>query len=85
MDKIMVALGIAIVFWCIGDAIVRIIKANKSGGGALEQRVADLESDLAEAEQDLVDARKRIEVLETIVTDDRDDLRRKIDDLARGA
>jgi len=82
MDKIMVALGIAIVFWCIGDAIVRIIKAANAnkGGGAVGQRVTDLEADLAELEQDLLDARKRIEVLETIATDERADLRRKIDD-----
>jgi len=82
MDKIMVALGIALVFWCIGDAIVRIIKAASAnkGGGTVGQRVADLETDLAELEQDLRDARQRIEVLETIVTDEREDLRRKIDD-----
>jgi hypothetical protein len=86
MDKVLLALGIGFVFWCIGDAIVRIIRAGKGsgaggGGKGLTAKVKDLESDLAEVEQDLDDARARIEVLEKIVTDDRHDLRKQIDGL----
>ncbi|MCB1694093.1 MAG: hypothetical protein KDI19_15085 [Pseudomonadales bacterium] len=84
MDKVLVALGVGFVFWCIGDAIVRIIRTSKGSGGGkrLEQKVLDLESDLANVEQDLEDAKERIVVLEKIVTDERRDLRRQIDDLA---
>lgn len=83
MDKVLLALGIGFVFWCIGDAIVRIIRAGKGSGAGkgLTAKVTDLESDLAEVEQDLDDARARIEVLEKIVTDDRHDLRKQIDGL----
>lgn len=83
MDKILVALGIGFVFWCIGDAIVRIIRAGKGSTQSkqLETRIDDLETDLAAVEQDLEEARNRIVVLEKIVTDDRGNLRKKIDDL----
>lgn len=76
MDKVLLALGIGFVFWCIGDAIVRIIRAGKGGTGGtqLKDRIDDLEADLD-------DACKRIEVLEKIVTDGREDLRREIDGL----
>ncbi len=83
MDKVMLALGIGFVFWCIGDAVVRIIRTSKSPGGSrkLIARIETLENDLTGVEQELEDARQRIQVLERIVTDEREDLRRQIDDL----
>ncbi len=81
VDKFFIALAIVVVMWVIGDSIVRIIRASKSPGGKVKERIDELESDLADMEQDLMDARKRIEVLEKIVTDGREDLRRQIDDL----
>jgi hypothetical protein len=82
MDKVLMALAIGAIFWCIGDAIVRIIRASRTGGGKQTlKRIDELEADLAEVEQDLEDAMKRIEVLEQIVTDDKQDLKRQIDDL----
>lgn len=84
MDKVLLALGIGFVLWCIGDAIVRIIRTAKgpSAGKHLSGRIEELESDVADLEQDLEASQKRIEVLEKIVTDGREDLRRQIDDLA---
>ncbi len=82
MDKVLIGLAVAVVLWCIGDAIVRIIKASKSNaGGPLSQKVTDLEADLAAVEQDLDDARERIVVLEKIVNEGNHELRRKIDGL----
>ena len=83
MDKVLVALGIGFVFWCIGDAIVRIIRAGKGSNQSkqLETRIDDLETDLAAVEQDLEEARNRIIVLEKIITDDRGNHRKKSDDL----
>lgn len=83
-DKILILLGVGFILYCIGDAVVRIIRASKnpSSSKRLNDRIEELESDLADVEQDLEHARKRIEVLEAIVTDGREDLRRRIDDLA---
>lgn len=81
MDKILIALGVGFVFWCIGDAVVRIVRASKGGGSKVNTRLEDLESDLAAVEQELEEARERIVVLEKIVTDDRGDLRKQIDGL----
>ena len=84
MDSLLILLGVGFMFWCLGEGIVRIIKAAKgNAGGSITRKVSELETDVASIEQDLEDARKRIEVLETIVTDDRHDLRRQIDDLAQ--
>jgi 5-bromo-4-chloroindolyl phosphate hydrolysis protein len=79
-----VIVGIITVFAIITDGVVKIIKASKSGGGKdANKKFGDLEADLATFEQDLDDARQRIEVLEKIVTDEKYDLGKKIDDLAR--
>lgn len=79
MDKLFVFLGVGFMLWCIAEGIVRIIKASKTGGG---RKVADLEADLAAIEEELADARQRIEVLEAIATDSRQDLKRQIDQLS---
>jgi 5-bromo-4-chloroindolyl phosphate hydrolysis protein len=79
-----VVIGIIAVCSIITNGVVRIIKASKSGGGKdATKKFGDLEADLAAFEQDLEDARQRIEVLEKIVTDEKYDLGKKIDDLAR--
>ncbi len=78
-----VIIGMIAVTAIISRSIVSIIKVSKSGGGKGEsQKLDDLESDLATLEQDLEDARSRIEVLEKIVTDDKYNLGKQIDDLA---
>ncbi len=73
--------GCVIVVAVIGDTIVKIIKASKSGSKH-QGRIDDLEEQLQDVEADLQDARSRIEVLEKIVTDEKYDLKREIDDLA---
>jgi len=79
-----VVIGIIVVCAIVTDGVVKIIKASKSTGGKdANKKFADLEADLANFEQDLDDARQRIEVLEKIVTDEKYDLGKKIDDLAR--
>ena len=76
-------LAIIIVFAVIGDSVVKIVRVSKSGGSkASDKRLDDLESDMASMEQDLEDARERIVVLEKIVTDDKYNLGKQIDDLA---
>ena len=76
-----IAIGAIAVCAIVGDTIVSILK-NSGAGKKFDARVADLEAQTDELEADLADARKRIEVLETIVTDQKYDLGRKIDDLA---
>ncbi len=80
-------IGLIIVVSVVANAVVRIVKASKSGGGsnALAQRIDDLEADVADLEHDLEEALERIVVLEKIVTDSKFDLGRQIDDLASGA
>ena len=79
------AIGVIAVAAITGRTIVAIVKASNSGGKFkprmedLEEQVHDLEQDL---QDDLQDARHRIEVLEKIVTDQKYDLGRQIDDLA---
>ena len=70
----------------ISDGVVKIVKASKGSHGSKEVQasVDGLEEDLAKVEQDLEDARQRIEVLEKIVTDDKRNLGKQIDDLANG-
>ena len=77
-----VFLGIVIVVSIICDSVVKIIKASKSGSKASNQRLEDLEADLAALEAELEDARQRIIVLEKIVTEDKYNLGKQIDDLA---
>lgn len=78
-----VAIGVIAVATIVGKTIVSIIEikgANpdgyfKPGNEGLQQQLHDLKSDLQ-------DARHRIEVLEKIVTNQKFDLAREIDDLA---
>ncbi len=65
----------------ISDAIVKINKTSKSGGKYAE-RVQDLEAEVVDLRTDVDEYRQRIEVLEKIVTDQKYDLGRQIDDLA---
>jgi 5-bromo-4-chloroindolyl phosphate hydrolysis protein len=71
----------------IGDFVVKIVKASnsKQGSKVAVETMKDLEAELAVMEQDLEDARARIEVLEKIVTDDRYQLNKDINDLAQEA
>ncbi len=81
--SIWIVIGLIVVCAVLIDGVVRIIKVSKSGGGKdVNKKFADLEADLSVVEQDLEDARQRIEVLEKIVTDEKYDLGKKIDDLA---
>ncbi|MBQ75631.1 MAG: hypothetical protein CMQ20_11515 [Gammaproteobacteria bacterium] len=66
----------------ITDGVVKIIKASKSGNskeGA--QKIEELEADFESLEADLDDAKNRIEVLEKIVTEEKYNLGKKIDEL----
>lgn len=74
-------LGVVIVVAIISDMVVKIVKASKSGAKN-QGRVNDLEEQVQDMEADLQDARSRIEVLEKIVTDEKYDLKREINDLA---
>lgn len=76
-----VAIGLIAVVSIIGRTIVAIIKASNSGG-KFKPRMEDLEEQVHDLESDFQDARHRIEVLEKIVTDQKYDLGREIDDLA---
>ena len=83
-EKIMAStmwIAIAAIAICgiIGGVISDIVKSGRSKVGTAVQ---DLEDQVQDLEADLVDARKRIEVLEKIVTDGKYDLGRQIDDLA---
>jgi peptidoglycan hydrolase CwlO-like protein len=87
MNSFWVFLTIVVVLSIVGDFVVKIVKASKSKHTSKESAEAlkDLESEVAAMEQDLEDARARIEVLEKIVTDDRYQLNKDINDLAREA
>jgi 5-bromo-4-chloroindolyl phosphate hydrolysis protein len=65
----------------VTDGVVKIIRAAKSGRAG-SQKFTDMETDLDSLEAELNDARQRIEVLEKIVTDEKYDLGKKIDDLS---
>jgi hypothetical protein len=75
------AIGVIAVFAITGRTIIAIIKASNSGG-KFKPRMEDIEEQVHDLESDLQDARHRIEVLEKIVTDQKYDLGREIDDLA---
>ena len=77
-----VAIAVIATFAIITNGVVKIINAAKSSGKAGNQNRIDLEADLESLQADLDDARQRIEVLEKIVTDEKYDLGKKIDDLA---
>lgn len=76
-------LAIIIVVAIVSNAAVKIIKTSRMGDTKeSRQRVKDLEIDVSALEEELEDARHRIAVLEKIVTDNRFDLGKQIDDLA---
>lgn len=78
-----IMIGVIAVSAIVTDGVVKIIRAAKTGGGkAANKMFDDMESDLSILEQGLEDARQRIEVLEKIVTDEKYDLGKRIDDLA---
>ena len=83
MSTFWVFLTIIVGLSVIGDFVVKIVKASKHKRGSKE--LNDLESAIAVMEQDLEDARSRIEVLEKIVTDDKYQLNKDINDLAQEA
>lgn len=78
-----VAIGAIAICAIIGKTLVKIITASNSGG-KFSTRVDDLEEQVNDLADELTDARQRIEVLEKIVTDQKYDLGRQIDDLAAG-
>ncbi|MDA0978267.1 MAG: hypothetical protein O3B72_06910 [Proteobacteria bacterium] len=66
------------------QGVVQIVRVSKSGGGKQGEKIRQLEDEVQDLDQELLDLRKRVEVLESIVTDQKYDLGRKIDDLASG-
>lgn len=73
-----ISITIIVVVSVLASALVKIIR----GDPECPKRFDELETDLATLEQDLLDARERIIVLEKIVTDQKYDLGKQIDDLA---
>lgn len=78
-----VVIGAIAICAIIGKTAVKIVTATNSGG-KFSTRADDLEEQVDDLAHDLIDARERIEVLEKIVTDQKYDLGRQIDDLAAG-
>ncbi|MFP6807374.1 MAG: hypothetical protein VB957_09345 [Pseudomonadales bacterium] len=74
--------GVIAVCYILMKGVVEIIKVAKGSGKVANKKIDEFGTDLASLEQDLEDARQRIEVLEKIVTDEKYDLKKKIDDLA---
>lgn len=74
-------IGVIVVVAILSDMVVKLVKVSKSGAKS-QGRVRDLEEQVQDMEADLQDARSRIEVLEKIVTDEKYDLKREINDLA---
>jgi len=83
MGNIVIQLMPLLIIFVIGQVVVKIIRASKSGvkPKVIQEKFAAFEDDLALLEQDLDDTRQRIEVLEKIVTDEKRDLNQKIDGL----
>lgn len=79
-SSIWVMIGAIAISGIIAGVVSDWIKQN--GGGKFKDRVGDLEDQVTDLEADLENARKRIEVLEKIVTDGKYDLKKQIDDLA---
>jgi hypothetical protein len=73
-----ISITIIVVVSVLASALVKIIRGHPGS----PKRFDELETDLATLEQDLLDARERIIVLEKIVTDQKYDLGKQIDDLA---
>ena len=76
-----IALGVVASIAVIAEMVVRIVRTTR-GGGSMKAQVSDLEQRLDDLDADLARARQRIEVLEKIVTDQKYDLGRQIDGLA---
>lgn len=74
-----ITIGAIAICGIIGGVISDIVKSGRTKVG---DRMRDLEDQVQDLEADLLDAKKRIEVLEKIVTDSKYDLGRQIDDLA---
>lgn len=79
MDKLYILLGVAFLLWAIFNGVTRIIRAAR--GNRANPEIPAMRDQLDDLEDDLAEARKRIEVLESIVTDDGHQLRKKIDEL----
>ena len=73
-----ISVTVIVVVSVLANALVKIIRGHPGS----TKRFDELETDLAAIEQDLVDARERIVVLEKIITDQKYDLGKQIDDLA---
>ena len=78
------AVSIICVTVLVTNGIVQIVRVARSGGGKLADRAADLDEQMHDLRAEIEEARQRIEVLEKIVTDQKFDLGRQIDDLASG-
>lgn len=79
MDKLYILLGVGFILWAIFGGVTRIIRAAR--GSRTNPAVTEMREQLDDLEDVMLETRKRIEVLESIVTDDRHQLRKKIDEL----
>jgi hypothetical protein len=75
-----IAIAVIAVVSITGRTVVAIIKASNASG-QFKPRMEDLEEQVHDLKGDLQDARHRVEVLEKIVTSQKYDLGREIDDL----
>ena len=75
-----VAIAVIAVVAIVGNTVLEIIKASGSGG-KFKSRIEGLEEQVHDLESDFLDARHRVEVLEKIVTSQKYDLGREIDEL----
>ena len=75
-----VAIAVIAVAAILGNTVLEIIKAS-GPGGKFKPRIEGLEEQVHDLESDLLDARHRVEVLEKIVTSQKYDLGREIDEL----
>jgi hypothetical protein len=78
-----VAIAVIAVAAILGNTVLEIIKAS-GAGGKFKPRIEGLEEQVHDLESDLLDARHRVEVLEKIVTSQKYDLGREIDELRSG-
>lgn len=81
-SSLWIMIMVIVVTAIVCDSVVKIVRTAKSGGGKANERIEDLEEEVHFLKGELDDARGRIEVLEKIVTDQKFDLGRQIDDLA---
>ena len=78
-----VAIAVIAVVAIVGNTVLEIIKASGSGS-KFKPRIEGLEEQVHDLESDLLDAQHRVEVLEKIVTSQKYDLGREIDELRSG-